>query len=105
MRAARSPRCPPHESRSLSPLPTAVSALFGGGLGAFLGLRKGTGGTIARSVFGSLANKVAVGTYTKGVELVEAAKEYDREAEVVKGVTKAGKAALDELQKKIKEGL
>ena len=74
------------------------SALFGGGLASYLGLRKDTVGTISRNVAGSLANKAAVGVYDKVSELEE-------EYEVTDKAKKKGKELIDKAVAKVKEGL
>ena len=74
------------------------SALIGGGLASYLGLRKDTVGTISRNVAGGLANKAAVGAY-------EAAVEVEEEYQLTDKAKRKGKEVIDDVIKKVKEGL
>ena len=75
-----------------------ASLLVGGGLAGLLALRKDAIGTTTRDIVGEKSNQAALATYEKVVEL-------EKEYEVTKNVREKSKLALDELTKKIKDGL
>jgi len=73
------------------------SALFGGGLAAYVGLRKDEAGTISRTT-GRLANKAALTTYKKAVDIEE---EYEVSRKVREKAVETVKGVTEELRKKL----